>query len=214
MILVSGIIAGLIAGLCRSKWNQRKLNSLDLKYEWLVLIAFIPQFIAFQIPFTRSNLPLFWIKVFLVSSQALLLLFAWLNRKAPGFWLLGIGLLLNFIVITLNGGMMPISPVIVEKYLADAPSGTWTIGERLGASKDIILPIAETRLWWLSDRFTLPDWMNYPVAYSLGDIFIWLGAFFLFWSLGAPQTNLQENNHETQKSLFSDILQKDLKKQI
>jgi hypothetical protein len=55
--------------------------------------------------------------------------------------------------------------------------------------------------------------MNYPVAYSLGDIVIWLGAVSLFWSLGAPQKKLQENKYETPKFLLPNIIQKNLKKQ-
>ena len=193
MILLTAIIAGLIAGFIRATWNKQKLNPLSLKYEWLVFVAFLPQMIAFQLPWTRTTLPEGWVRVALVSSQFLLLVFAWLNRKAPGFWLLGIGLVLNFLVITLNGGLMPISPEIVSKYLPNAPAGTWAIGERLGATKDIVLNISETRFWWLSDRFTLPNWINYAVAFSFGDILIWIGAFWLLWSLGAPQTSLQEN---------------------
>ena len=193
MILLTAIIAGLIASFIRATWNKQKLNPLSLKYEWLVFVAFLPQMIAFQLPWTRTTLPEGWVRVALVSSQFLLLVFAWLNRKAPGFWLLGIGLVLNFLVITLNGGLMPISPEIVSKYLPNAPAGTWAIGERLGATKDIVLNISETRFWWLSDRFTLPNWINYAVAFSFGDILIWIGAFWLLWSLGAPQTSLQEN---------------------
>jgi len=193
MILLTAIIAGLIAGFIRAKWNKRKLNPLTLNYEWLVFVAFLPQLIAFQLPWTRATLSDGWVRTALVSSQFLLLVFAWFNRKAPGFWLLGIGLVLNFLVIILNGGLMPISPEIVSKYLPNAPDGTWMIGERLGTTKDIVLNISETRFWWLSDRFTLPDWINYAVAFSFGDILIWIGAFWLLWSLGAPRTSLQEN---------------------
>ncbi len=193
MILLTAIIAGLLAGFIRATWNKRKLSPLPLKSEWLVFVAFLPQLIAFQLPATRTRLSDDLVRVALVSSQLLLLVFAWLNRKAPGSWFLGAGLALNFLVIVLNGGLMPISPEIVSKYLPNAPAGTWTIGERLGATKDIVLNISETRFWWLSDRFTLPDWINYPVAFSFGDILIWIGAFWLFWSLGAAQTSLQEN---------------------
>lgn len=192
MILLTAIIAGLIAGFIRARWNQRKLNPLTLKYEWIVFAAFLPQIIAFQLPWTRTTLPDGWVRAALVSSQLFLLVFAWFNRKAPGFWLLGIGLVLNFLVIILNGGLMPISPEVVSKYLPNAQDGTWTIGERLGATKDIVLNISETRFWWLSDRFTLPDWINYAVAFSFGDILIWIGAFWLLWSLGARRNSLQE----------------------
>jgi hypothetical protein len=126
-------------------------------------------------------------RVALVGSQALLIVFAAANWRKPGFWALGLGLILNFLVIVLNGGLMPISPHLLERYLGPSSTGLWQVGERMGYSKDIILPISETRLWWLSDRFTLPEWSPYKVAFSVGDIIIGLGAFLLFWSLGGPE---------------------------
>ncbi|MDZ4160224.1 MAG: DUF5317 family protein, partial [Anaerolineaceae bacterium] len=120
----------------------------------------------------------------LVVTQALLIVFSWNNRKTAGVVLLGLGLLLNFAVITANGGLMPISPEIVGKYL---PEGEWQVGSRMGTSKDIILAVEVTRLYWLSDRFTLPDWIPYRVAFSIGDVFMSMGAFWLLWSLGAPE---------------------------
>lgn len=196
MILASGIIAGLIAGFLRARWNKRKLKPVNLKYEWLVLVAFLPQLLAFQVPFVRNSLPDLWVKAALISSQALLIAFAWFNRKSPGFWALGLGLFLNFLAIVSNGGLMPTNPEAVQKYVPSS-AGIWEVGKRLGATKDIVLQVSETRFWWLTDRFTLPKWMNYPVVYSLGDIVIWFGAFFFFWSLGAPQL-IQENTNETE----------------
>jgi hypothetical protein len=40
---------------------------------------------------------------------------------------------------------------------------------------------------FLSDYYTLPDWLHYPVAFSLGDVLIAVGAFWLLWSLGGPR---------------------------
>lgn len=119
----------------------------------------------------------------------MLLVFAWLNRRLPGGWLLGTGLLLNFLAIILNGGLMPISPETVHALVPDAPDGSWRIGERLGRTKDVVLPEEATRLGILSDRFLLPQWMSYPVAFSLGDVILALGAFWLIFSMAdASQT--------------------------
>ena len=78
--------------------------------------------------------------------------------------------MLNLFVILLNGGMMPISPETIQHLYPNASPGAWQIGQRLGVGKDIVLTISETRLWFLSDRFTLPDWIPYRVAFSLGDV--------------------------------------------
>jgi hypothetical protein len=198
MILLLAVVAGIIAGLARASRGQRQLQPLGLQHGWLVIVAFIPQLIAFQLPFTSANIPDDVARVALVSSQAVLIAFAWLNRKAPGFWALGLGLLLNFTVIVLNGGLMPISPEIIAHFGVDASSGLYQVGERLGNEKDILLPISETRLWWLSDRFVPPTWIPYRVAFSIGDIFIGVGSFLLFWSMGGPQEHQQEVQNEPQ----------------
>jgi len=125
----------------------------------------------------------------LVSSQALLLLFAWFNRKHGAFWVLGLGLILNLTVGVLNGGLMPISLDTLMKMKLDTPVASWQMGGRVGSSKDILLSPAQTRLAWLSDHFLLPAWFPYKAAFSLGDVFIAIGAFWLLWSSGAPKLN-------------------------
>ncbi len=154
-----------------------------------MLAAFLPQLVVFHMPFFTMAISDDVARVILVTTQAVLLVFVWLNRNTPGFFALGLGLLLNFAVIVANGGLMPISPEIVGKYL---PDGDWQVGSRMGGSKDIILPVHQTRLYWLSDRFTLPDWIPYRVAYSIGDLLMSIGAFWLLWSVGSPQKYRKE----------------------
>ena len=79
---------------------------------------------------------------------------------------------------------MPISPEMVIKLNPNAPAGSWEVGQRLGSSKDIVLNPESARLWLLSDRFSLPDWMSFQAAFSLGDMFIFFGVIWLLWSLG------------------------------
>jgi hypothetical protein len=151
---------------------------------WLLLIAVIPQLFSFHQPHTASVTPDKLAAGILVSSQVLLLVFAWVNRRLPGFWALGLGLVLNLSVITLNGGLMPINPETVYQLSPQAVIESAHFGTRLGSSKDILLAISDTRLWWLSDHLLLPAWIPYRVAFSIGDLFIALGAFLLFWMHG------------------------------
>jgi hypothetical protein len=98
-----------------------------------------------------------------------------------------LGLICNFLVILCNGGWMPISLETLHRMLPSRPVEIWTNGSRLGFTKDRIIPPADTQLVWLSDRFTLPPGLPQNIAFSLGDIFISFGAFFLLWSLSRKE---------------------------
>ena len=187
MVLLIAVFIGLVAGLIRCWIGKRVYRFYDLHYPGLVLVAFIPQFFAFFLPATRSLISDQLASILLISSQVLLLIFSLLNFKKPGFWPITAGFLANFLVIILNGGLMPISPETVKLLAPNAPEGTWQIGQRLGVGKDIVLNSTTTVLPFLSDRFATPQWLNYPAAFSFGDILISIGVIWLLWSLGGPQ---------------------------
>ncbi|MCE7861897.1 MAG: hypothetical protein DYG86_19215, partial [Chloroflexi bacterium CFX2] len=45
--------------------------------------------------------------------------------------------------------------------------------------KDILLEPQDTRFEILADRFLSPAWSTYQVAFSLGDVFLAAGVFWL-----------------------------------
>lgn len=186
MILLMAVLFGLLAGLLRAWIGKRAYKPFSLKGIWLVFIAYLPQFFAFNFAPTRAIMPDSWIPLILISSQILLLIFVWINRTQSGFILLGLGLVSNFLVISLNGGMMPISPETASQLIEPGSTVNLQIGQRVGTGKDILLPPEDTKLGFLSDRFTLPNWIPYRLAYSFGDIVISMGAFWLLWQLGGP----------------------------
>lgn len=192
MILLVAVLAGVIFGIVRAKVNHIPYQAIQIQHIWLVLVAYVPQFFIFFLPATRSSIPDRWVSILFILSQVLLLVFIWINRKIPGGWLMGIGLLLNFIAISLNGGMMPLTPENAQHLLPAGSTITLTLGERVGISKDILLEKSATRLWFLGDVFLTPEWLHYPLAFSPGDVCLSLGAFWLFWELGNPAFHTKE----------------------
>ena len=187
MLLLIAVAVGWISGIARARISGSHLRMVNVRYVWLVLVAYLPQFFAFYFQPTQQLIPNCWVSVMLVLSQSMLIFFVWANRKIEGFWLLGIGLLSNFIAIVLNGGWMPIMPKVLARMFPDGVSSSLELGKRVGFGKDVLLLKEQTNLWFLGDIFTLPGWIGYPVAFSLGDIVLSIGAFWLLFSLGRPQ---------------------------
>lgn len=193
MVLVAAVLIGLILGLGRAWKNKQNFRVYDLRAPGLVLLAFIPQFLIFFFPATRSRIPDRASSILFISSLIILIAFSLFNIRKTSFWPVTAGFLLNAVVILLNGGWMPISPAMVQK-LFPAAEPSWKVGERLGFSKDIVLNPETTRLWLLSDRFTLPDWIHYRVAFSAGDLLIFIGIVWLLWSLGGKVKDKTKEN--------------------
>lgn len=115
----------------------------------------------------------------LILSQVALSWLLVLNRHVPGAKLFAVGIVLNVAVMVANGGWMPVTP---ETYRFVHPDRTVADYSRPPASKNIVLPRSETRLWLLSDivRISLP-WRQ--TAISVGDVFLVGGAAqFIFQS--------------------------------
>jgi len=132
------------------------LTALRVRGFWLLLAGFAMQTVAGFLPVTLHG-P----SVGLVLASYLPLIgFAWLNRTAAGMWIVGIGVLMNFSVIALNGGM-PVLPQAV--VLAGGP------GDLVLDAKHVLLDTA-TRLPFLADIIPLPGGVV-----SLGDVFLSIG---------------------------------------
>lgn len=186
LILVYAVLLGVLAGLLRAWGGRRRYGTVTINHLWLVPIALLPQFFVFFLPATREGIPDWLAALALVSSQTLLLVFVWLNRHHPPFWMLGLGLSMNLGVILANGGLMPIGPSTVNRLAPRASVGSWSLSQRLGSTKDIVLAEDAIRLQWLADRFISPQWLPPRSAFSLGDLVIAGGAFWMLWALGGP----------------------------
>jgi hypothetical protein len=191
MILIAAVLIGLAIGLGRAWIGKREYRVYDLKYPGLVVLAFIPQYFAFFAPQARQQITDNLVSILLISSLIILLVFSILNIQKFSFWPISLGFLLNFLAIAVNGGLMPISLETVEK-LSKGSESTWIIGQRFGFSKDVILSPEITKLAFLSDRFTLTNFLGANLAFSLGDILIAVGVVWLLWMLGGkPQATFK-----------------------
>jgi hypothetical protein len=109
-----------------------------------------------------------WGVALVLVSYAPLLAVVILNRNRPGLWLAGIGVLMNFTVIALNGGM-PVMGEAAEVASGFAP-GNPVISE---SYKHVVLD-ETTWLPFLADVIPIRV-ANYGQVLSLGDVFLAVG---------------------------------------
>lgn len=173
MILLQLLLAAILVGMVR---GGRPLLRGPFPVRWpaLPLACLAAQTAALRLGGAHTDgfdLP----AVILLLANLGLLLMVWTNRHVPGMWFLGLGLLLNLVVMLANGGYMPIAPETLVRIgahdLAAAPAGTRMLGW-----KDVVLPPEQAQLVALSDVLVLPRPFA-PNAFSLGDVLIAIGLF-------------------------------------
>jgi hypothetical protein len=177
ILLAAFVVSLLIALLCGGRLER--LGQLSLRSAWLIPLAFVMQVYVVYVPAGKSQGLADPAALLNLGSCLLLLAFVWRNRRLPGLVLIGVGLALNVAVIAANGGLMPIEAEAVQR-LGHAPRvASLAAGYRVYMAKDVILPREQTNLWLLSDVFVVPPPFPVPTAFSLGDLFIAMGAFVL-----------------------------------
>lgn len=184
-MVYDGIIIGIVVGFFRGGWQLegiRRLGQLRLKAGWVFPLLLLVQLVIFYLQgkfaLLASMNGILFMAVYVTG-----MIFLWLNRHHPGFTLILIGVLLNFLAMAVNGGRMPVSltaSTILGPYYMELLSS----GEVI--SKHVMMDTS-TRLPFLGDIIPLSSPYPRTQVISIGDVIMNLGIFFLIQHLMVPK---------------------------
>lgn len=169
-MVFDGIIISFIVGLFR-KGNLRGLAQLKLKWGWVFPLLLVIQLIVFvfqnKIKFLGQVSGFIYIAVYVLG-----LLFLFMNRKNPGFIFILIGVFLNFLVMVINGGRMPVS---IDAASVLEPGYVEALKQSLYAKHQMLT--SSTKLGFLGDIIPLSDPYPRTQIISIGDVIMNIGVF-------------------------------------
>ncbi|AKM19136.1 DUF5317 domain-containing protein [Anoxybacillus geothermalis] len=191
-MVYDGIILSLLIGWFRGG-SLKGLANMKLRFGWLFPILLAVQFVVF---FLQERVA--WISS--MSNGIFLLVyitglaFLWLNRHQPGFPVIFAGVLLNFIVMAVNGGRMPVSieaaQFLGREYIEALKAGLY--GKHQAITSDTLLP-------FLGDIIPLSPPYPRQQVISIGDVVMNVGAFLFIQHLmlSAPRHGADDAEKET-----------------
>jgi hypothetical protein len=142
-------------------------------YWWLVIIAMIMHRLPFFLYAPSDAIGLK--KAAMIVSYLLLIFGVSKNLKTWGFRLILTGVLLNFVAISFNGGLMPVTTEArIEAGMSSV--GQTVIGGVLPEGSGILLTVEQTKLWLLTDIIPIE---KLGAVCSIGDLIILVGMVIL-----------------------------------
>ena len=129
-----------------------------------------------------------WGRIGQVVVSLALLAVIMANRDLPGFWIIGLGILLNFLVILANGGSMPVS--IAGAQRLGYPTDPTLFHQQYGVA--VVLQSEGVRLGFLGDVIVLPSFLPAKVI-SIGDLILAIGAFIFCQQVMVGHTTAQSS---------------------
>jgi len=183
-MFIEAIALSMIVALLR-RGDIRRIGHLNLRNTWLM---FAPG-VCIALLYTKYIPGMAFVGK--LSSAAhilayfLVLIVVWTNRRLPGMLLIGAGAALNFIVITANGGQMPVSPTAAERV------GLRDVLEHRNNVRHASID-RNTRLRPLSDVIAIPSVtkrprLPLPAVISVGDVVLSVGLFVLIQQAACPR---------------------------
>lgn len=126
----------------------------------------------------------FWLSLSVEAMlYSLLMAFIGLNHRLKGFKLMGLGLLLNGLVVLSNGGHMPVDGSVLLSL------GYETTYQALAQGQIFAHELIHngTRLAFLADVIHLPPPYPFPKSVSLGDFLLGFGVLYHLASFSTVQ---------------------------
>lgn len=162
----SVLVAVLLGG------DPRRLGQVDLQRLPWILASFIIRDVSEEL--WKSETPALWASLLLAFVCYALLFYGLApNLRFPGMRAVWVGSLLNFVVIVLNQGRMPVS---IESL---TPAEQAQELSRLSASINHQLLASNAKMRPLSDLFKWSFLQKRPLMFSAGDVLICLGVAWL-----------------------------------
>lgn len=175
------VIVVLVCALCLSLLTGGRLRyvqDFQLKALPVGVGAFVVQVLIFTVRgevLLGSLLPAVY-----VLTLIALLAFLFLNRSVFGMPVLMAGLVLNLLVIGVNGGRMPADP---RALIATGQSDRAELLQRDRTAANCVLMSEDTHLNFLGDRIVLPLLGTLGAAYSAGDLVALAGEAALVYGM-------------------------------
>jgi hypothetical protein len=165
-----GILIAIVVGLFR-KGNFNGFAELRLRSGWIFPVLLIIQILIFifqnKLSWVASISEYFFLGVYVIGMY-----FLWVNRKLSGFNYILIGVFLNFLVMSINGGRMPVS---MEAALTLDPFYSDVLKNGIYAKHQLLT--GTTRLGLLGDIIPLSSPYPRNQVISIGDIIMNIGGF-------------------------------------
>ena len=159
VVLLSALAVPVLGG------RLSRLADVSARLSWILLLALGLQVLAINAPGVPHGMRP-WIQL---ASYPVAGVFVVANRRLPGMALIGVGVLLNVVAISANGGVMPASASALDR--AGLP-------RRPTAYANSAL-VEHPRVGFLGDVFAIPESWPFSNVFSIGDMALVIGGAIL-----------------------------------
>ena len=177
MIFEIGIAFIVLLLIYRKK--VKNLIHIPIKFPFLLFLSFLIQFLVVYLGGKEVAFILRFGPLFYVMSFLLLLSVIYHNSHIKGMKIIFIGIFINLLAITMNGGQMPVSPEALNKASLETiyetvKSGNYVTHTLMTESDNLIAKIA-------GDIIPIIPPHPRPRVISIGDIVMTIGIIYMLY---------------------------------